>query len=83
MFSLSLCIDHFEQDRLRLIESGQLGNEFDKTAKIHEARRQFRREQRRELHGKQVNETICMIFYHILIIFMKSLVDIEYVSLVS
>jgi hypothetical protein len=37
-----------------LIESGKLGNDYDKTARIHEARRMFRRQQRRELHGKQV-----------------------------
>mmetsp|Transcript_19228 Transcript_19228/g.25041 ORF Transcript_19228/g.25041 Transcript_19228/m.25041 type:complete len:477 (+) Transcript_19228:107-1537(+) len=40
-------------DRLRLVESGKLGD-FDKTSKIHEARRMFRRQQRRELQGKKL-----------------------------
>lgn len=41
------------EDRLRMIESGKLGD-FDKTSKIHEARRAFRKQQRRELQGKKL-----------------------------
>ena len=44
---LMLC---FEQDRQRLMESGSYGSS-DVTHKIHEARKAFRREMRREVGG--------------------------------
>jgi len=40
-------------DRQRLLESGVTGD-FALTAKIHEARKAYRRELRRELHGKKL-----------------------------
>ena len=40
-------------DRVRLLEGGRLGD-FDRTAQIHEARKRYRREMRRELHGKKM-----------------------------
>jgi len=41
-------------DRQRLLESGAVGA-FDLTAQIHEARRAYRREQKRERHAKQLS----------------------------